>query len=312
MLIDDGSHTVLICDEFVMKLGLKRRKLHKPEHVLLAMTPDGEKKNIVLHEWVKLKLRDLGAFWTAQTVRAIVAPYLCAPVIAGLPFLTHNKIVIDHAARTIINKDTGFDLLSPPTPKLVVQAASPATRRQEKAKAVVTNRQRMAAKLKSVCQQWAKNIKFEQVRKVDIVGTIRARLETLAMEERLQQLADMIKRKHKAVFEPIPHVDELPTEMYFRIHLKDTSKRIATCTYSTLRKYREVWSMLLQEHLTAGRIRPSSSQHASPSFLIPKSDLTVLPHWVNDYCVLNANTVMDSHPLPWIDDILANCSQGKI
>jgi hypothetical protein len=38
----------------------------------------------------------------------------------------------------------------------------------------------------------------------------------------------------------------------------------------------------------------------------------VLPRWVNDYCVLNANTITDSHPLPHVDNILADCAKGKI
>jgi Reverse transcriptase (RNA-dependent DNA polymerase) len=34
--------------------------------------------------------------------------------------------------------------------------------------------------------------------------------------------------------------------------------------------------------------------------------------WFNDYQILNSNMVTDSHPLPHIDDILANCGKGKI
>jgi hypothetical protein len=52
--------------------------------------------------------------------------------------------------------------------------------------------------------------------------------------------------------------------------------------------------------------------HGSPAFIIPKVDVTILPCWVNDYWALNANTVTDSHPLPWVDDILADCAKGKI
>ena len=40
--------------------------------------------------------------------------------------------------------------------------------------------------------------------------------------------------------------------------------------------------------------------------------MSVLPHWVNDYQMLNMNTVLDAHPLPHVDDILANCAKGKI
>ena len=37
-----------------------------------------------------------------------------------------------------------------------------------------------------------------------------------------------------------------------------------------------------------------------------------LPHWVNDYRQLNANTVTDNFSIPRIDDILADCIKGKI
>ena len=38
----------------------------------------------------------------------------------------------------------------------------------------------------------------------------------------------------------------------------------------------------------------------------------MLPRWVNDYRVLNSNTVLDSYPLPRVNDILANCVKGRI
>jgi hypothetical protein len=63
---------------------------------------------------------------------------------------------------------------------------------------------------------------------------------------------------------------------------------------------------------TAGRIRPSCSPHASPAFIIPKKDTSVLPRWVNDYRQLNANTVTDSFPIPQVDDVLADAAKGKI
>jgi hypothetical protein len=105
----------------------------------------------------------------------------------------------------------------------------------------------------------------------------------------LNRLSDSIKTKYKDVFDPILHLDDLPTDVYCRIKLKDTSKTFATCSYMTPRKYKEAWSTLIQQHLDAGRIRPSNSAHTSPAFL-----------------------VTNSHPLPRIDDILANCGKGKI
>jgi hypothetical protein len=116
----------------------------------------------------------------------------------------------------------------------------------------------------------------------------------------------------KDVFAPIPHVNRLPDEVFCQIKLKDASQSIKTQTYSTPRQYKEAWQTLIQQHLDAGRIRPSNSAHASPAFIIPKADPNVLPRWVNDYRALNANTVMGAHPLPCVDDILADCGKGKI
>ena len=118
--------------------------------------------------------------------------------------------------------------------------------------------------------------------------------------------------KYKCVFEPILHVDEFPTDVYCRIQLKDTTKSITTRTYSSPQKYQEAWQILLKHHEDARWIQPSNSSSASPYFLVPKTDSIVLPHWVNDYQVLNSNMVLDSYPLPHVDDILADCAKGHI
>ena len=107
-------------------------------------------------------------------------------------------------------------------------------------------------------------------------------------------------------------MDKLLTDVYCRIQLKDASKTIATWSYSSPCKYQEAWRTLLKHHEDAGQICPSNSSSASPSFLIPKTDSTVLPHWVNNYRVLNSNTVLDSYPLLCVDDILADCVKGRI
>ena len=83
------------------------------------------------------------------------------------------------------------------------------------------------------------------------------------------------------------------------------------------KKYHDSWKKLLDEHLQAGQIWPSSSEYASPAFCVPKyrdgvPDLTIPPCWVNDYRELNNNTIRDNFPLPRVDDILADCARGKI
>ena len=110
----------------------------------------------------------------------------------------------------------------------------------------------------------------------------------------------------------MPHFDELPTDVEAHIHLIDPDKPIKTCSYPCPRKFKDTWGTLIQQHLDAGIIRPSSSCFASPAFIIPKANPTVLPWWVNDYHQLNENTMMDNHPLPHIDDILNDCAKGTI
>src|SRR5882762_4244482 len=310
-LVDNGSHLVLIRDTLVDELALKRRKLHIPFETELAMR-EGEKKVVVrLYEYVKLRLCDASGEYAAKSVRAIIAPNLVAPVICGLPFLSHNSIVVDHAARTVIDKVQCFDLMNPtirPLPPI------PKKRLNEIFKDLKADRKVMVAELNMVCNDRLNMIryKFDAVKPVDVVAAVRVRVETLAAQEQLDKMSEAVKAKYSKVFNPIPHVDQLPTDVYCRIRLKDASKTINTRTYTSPRKYKAAWAELIQQHLDAGRIRPSNSAHASPAFLVPKSDPTVLPRWVNDYCQLNANTVLDAFPLPHVDDILADCAKGRI
>jgi hypothetical protein len=138
--------------------------------------------------------------------------------------------------------------------------------------------------------------KFEQVKPIDKIAAIRERIKVLAAQKELQRLGESLKTEFKDVFSEIPHIDELPMDVYCRIKLKDASKSIQTRTYSTPRKYREAWGTLIKQHLDAGQICPLNSSHTSPAFIVPKTDPAVLPHWVNDYRMLNANTVLDAHP----------------
>jgi hypothetical protein len=176
------------------------------------------------------------------------------------------------------------------------------------------DRKTMVAELKMVCAERKAMFSHthEDVAQIDVVTAICVQMEVLAAQEQLNRLSEATKNKYSNVFNPIPHVDELPTDVYCRIKLKDVSKTITTRTYTSLRKFKEVWATLIQQHLDAGRIHPSNSEHASPAFLVPKSDTMVLPRWVNDYQQLNANTVLDAFPLPRVDDILADCAKGKI
>jgi hypothetical protein len=310
-LIDHGSSTVLISEEHVANLRLRHKRLPKPYSVELAMEKNGQKVNIKFSEYVKLQLHDPSVFWSSKSVHVIIAPGLCAPMILGLLFLVHNHIVVDVASHTAIDKKCGFDLLNPlPLPV----KPPPKQKLCDFFKELQEDRKLMVAELKMVCNDHLRHTqyKFEQVKPVNVVAAIRDRIESLAAQKELERLGVQIKTEFKDVFSEIPHIDELPSDVFCRIKLKDASKTVQTQTYSTPRKYRESWAVLIQQHLDAGRIRPSNSEHAFPAFLVPKSDTAALPRWVNNYQILNGNTVLDAHPLPCVDDILADCAKGKI
>ena len=166
--------------------------------------------------------------------------------------------------------------------------------------------------LKTALARRKNETRSNDVRQIDIVAAVRVRLEQLKVQDQLNQMGAEILKTYTTVFEPCPHTEELPKDVYCCIKLKDTSKTITMWSYSSPRKYRDTWKTLIQSHEAAGQIWPSNSSSASPSFLVPKTDLAVLPHWVNDYRALNMNTVLDSYPLPHVDDILADCTKGKV
>jgi hypothetical protein len=65
---------------------------------------------------------------------------------------------------------------------------------------------------------------------------------------------DKLKAEYRAIFEPIPHADELPKEIVAEIHIKNVEKTIKSRSYPSPQKYKEAWKILIQQHLDAGRI----------------------------------------------------------
>ena len=311
-LIDNGAHLVLIRPEVVEALKLERHLLKVPETVSVAISENNKKKvKMTLHHYVKFEVTSLDNAWTSKTVHAIIAPGLCMPVILGLPFLVHNDIVTDHKARSCIDKKCGYNLMNPAP---IAPPRPPRRRAKDQIKFTKAAKKATLAELTAVCQKRIndKKLVFEVVKDVDVVAAIKDAIGNIALKERLKKVEKNIRTEFQQVFEEIPHVKDLPIDYMARIKLKDAERTIANRTYACPRKYRDAFKTLIDQHLQAGRIRPSSSAYASPCFLIPKPDPTVLPRWVNDYRQLNDITVPDNHPLPRTDDILNDCARGKI
>lgn len=144
----------------------------------------------------------------------------------------------------------------------------------------------------------------------DTLASVQQRIKELTNQEDLKRRESTLRTEFASVFEPLPHVDKLPIQPRARIRLKDPDNQIKTRNYPCPRKWKEAWHTLLQQHLDAGRIRPSSVAAGSGAFIIPKADPTALPRWVNDYRQLNMNTITDCFPIPRVNEILADCATG--
>ena len=111
--IDNGVHLVLICLELVTELGLKKYCLHDPKIIDVTFNNDKKQKK-KLYNCVKLALTSLDSQWTSCTMKALIMPGSCMPIILRLPWLIQNSIVTNHAACTCIDKLSSYDLLNPP------------------------------------------------------------------------------------------------------------------------------------------------------------------------------------------------------
>ena len=315
-LLDNGAHLILIRPETVADLGLKVRKLHTPERATVAI--NSQKHTFHLSDYVVLSLSSRNNAWTSRPVRALIAHNLCVSILLGLPFLKHNKIIIDHDCDTVIAKESGFDLLneshpcSLTTPRKIISTQPPLN----KMKSILQLRRNMMLELKQKCtdrlQFLEKNNLFEPIKLHSHIAFIKNTIVKLASQNELSSLENKIKFEFQSIFDPIPHIDKLPPHEPARIHLKNAYKKISTRSYTCPKQFKEAFSVLIQQRLDSGFIRPSSSSFASPSFIVPKKDPKAIPRWVCDYRQLNDNTIPDNYPLPKISDILSDCGQGKI
>ncbi|SCV72358.1 BQ2448_3895 [Microbotryum intermedium] len=144
-----------------------------------------------------------------------------------------------------------------------------------------------------------------------------AHLEEQQVEEsRLRALESAFRNEFLDRFPAdILPVSQYESKVCHRIALKPGMKTPRQPTYGTPMRWRTAWRRLLDQHLAAGRLCPSSSEYSLPAFIIPKkgmdTDPSIMPRWVNDYRILNAATVPDRTPLPLPDKILSVSARAR-
>ncbi|KAF8231879.1 hypothetical protein L208DRAFT_1466856 [Tricholoma matsutake] len=143
-LIDHGSSPVLISSHLAKILCLTAKPLFKPLSVSGAFRKKNDSSSpIVLNQYCRLSIQSPDALWHSHVINAIICPELHTDLILGLDFLVKNRIVVDAHLRTAIAKESGYDLLNPPDPKLCRQSVkrSPAQHRKIKAQQIKSGQQ---------------------------------------------------------------------------------------------------------------------------------------------------------------------------
>ncbi|GAA5992242.1 hypothetical protein JCM11641_001277 [Rhodosporidiobolus odoratus] len=131
------------------------------------------------------------------------------------------------------------------------------------------------------------------------------------MKVRAARLMEEFADLFPSVLPPLSAETLDSTTTRHRIRLVDVNKVHNQRGFSTPRKWREKWKRMLEEHIAAGRLRPSTSPYASAAFVVPKKDPKADPRWVNDYQSINGNTVKDRTPLPLPDVVLGDTARAK-
>ncbi|SGY57170.1 BQ5605_C006g04232 [Microbotryum silenes-dioicae] len=278
-LVDTGASASFIADREVEKLRLTRRKLQVPTSVSVAI--QSHRVSHPVTEFVCVPLRTLNGRWSTQHVVLKIAPLTSLKVVLGRPFLKRHDILVDWKRRRVLAPD-------PTLPGKRIDLMH----RGEKG-------------------EWSESA---------VQASIRACLahleEQQAEESQLRALEVAFRKEFSDRFPAdIPPVSQYESKVRHRIALKPGMKTPRQPTYGTPMRWRAAWRRLLDEHLAAGRLRPSSSEYSSSAFIIPKkgmdTDPSIMPRWVNDYRILNAATVPDRTPLPLPDEILAVAARAR-
>jgi hypothetical protein len=163
--------------------------------------------------------------WTSRSIRALIAHNLCTNILLGLPFLKHNKIIIDHDLDTAIAKDSGFDLLHENRPSSLTTPQSPRLSPKQKRDTVLQTRRHVLEELKWQCAARGKLLDENHTTLTlplqNYIASINNTIKQLALKQELLTLETNLKEEFHQIFKPIPHINQLPDHEPARILLKD-------------------------------------------------------------------------------------------
>ena len=273
---------------------MARAKLSRPKRATLALK--GEQCTSLITDYVRVNVRLENGLWSAGETTLLVAdledPY---QVILGNPFLAHHRISIvpgKNPRLLVANHGPHRQPLD-----LFDEAHGPPTLAEHMDGLDNTGRLSLAEDLAHACAVRLQ----EQVKELGEEGKEMATRAAAILKE----FDDLFPSTLPAL--TADYLARCTTR--HRIRLADDSRVHNQRGFAIPRKWRESWKRMLEEHLAAGRLCPSSSPYASAAFVVPKRDPTADPRWVNGYLAINSNTIKDRTPLPLRDVVLSDAAR---
>jgi hypothetical protein len=285
---DSGATVNLLSSKLVQQQRLPTRparpiRLHQPM----------ARKGVIVNEKLISKITIPSKSWTSKKPAIFtVAPLKDIDAIFGMPFLAQENILVDAAKGNIIipngeDEEEDFSLED----QLCKQVVWP-----------------------SICPK-AKHSRTHDLYCNAITNSLST--TTLANSPISQSEADRLNKKYRDMYpdvfaDTLPNKPPPPGAPKHRIILKDEKCSINGRMFRVPTQYWQKMMLFIEHHLRAGRIRPSSSNIAAGTWMIPKDDPDDMPRVVHDYRKLNANTVKDHTPLPRQDEIIEVMARATV
>ena len=290
-LIDCGATVNLVDSNFVRNRHLRTYTSH-PIRIHQALSPKGFIVNTALLSKIRIPSKN----WESiKPAKFIVTPLEHHNVILGMPFLAAERIRIDPAAGDIL----------PPAP-FECNAVSTQRLGEERIDERDGSRKVLPPRDLSEVSRPLVQTKLPSMKSVD------EDKPTISLSEATELNARFMKEYSDVFTNKLPNKPTHPKAPRHRIILKDPNKSINGRLFSLPERYLNSMLDFIDEQLEAKRIRPSSSNMAAGTWMIPKKDLNVMPRVVHDYRQLNENTVKDHTPLPRQEDIIRPMARAKI
>ncbi|KAH6907753.1 hypothetical protein BKA70DRAFT_1104352, partial [Coprinopsis sp. MPI-PUGE-AT-0042] len=199
---DNACPSIVISGSMVNTLGLRRRPLAKEEDNLSSLT--GEMR---CQDYVRVEFTSGKGAWSSGVFTAKVCENLPVDILLGMPFLSSRRLVIDPECRTVIQKDTGYDIAHPPTAErkwLPERIPPPPTPPRPKSPPPIAFNDVPAPSLNGSCLPR------------HLMAAVQERIEALTFQEQMDDLDRRMKTKYKSRFPTHlpPTTDTVPTHIY--------------------------------------------------------------------------------------------------